>query len=148
MDREEYIRAAREIRDNNSPGPVMGLRPSLFDALPVGGGRRILEAVAGLVRRTELQLRALEPPPADRADIERHFLRPWSELADYLEGLLVAPRTKWLSAKGALKMLEGGPRERREDMEFCVAYGLEDGPEPGSGSATGQPPAHSGNGKV
>ncbi len=147
MDQEEYVRAARAIRDANSPKSVMGVRSSVFNALPIGGGRRILEAVAELVRRTETQLRALDPPPADRRDLERHFLRPWSELADYLEGLLVAPSTRWLSANGVLKLLEEGPDERSEDVEFCIAYGLDDDPDE-AGGPVGGPPAHSGNGKA
>jgi hypothetical protein len=147
VDQEEYVRAARAIRDANSPKSVMGVRSSVFNALPIGGGRRILVAVAELVRRTETQLRALDPPPADRRDIERHFLRPWSELAAYLEGLVVAPSTRWLSANGVLKLLEEGPAERPEDVEFCIAYGLDDDPEDAGGPVDG-PPAHSGNGKA
>ena len=141
------MRAARAVRDANSPSTVMGVRSSFFNALPIGGGRRILEAVAELVRRTESELRALDPPPADRLALEQHFLRPWSELADYLEGLVVAPGTRWLSANGAIKLLEDGPPERPQDVNFCIAYGLDDDPEQAGGPAGG-PPAHSGNGKA
>jgi hypothetical protein len=119
----------------------------VLNALPIGGGRRILQAVADLVRRTETELRALEPPLADRIELEEHFLRPWSELADYLENLLGAPHTRWLSANGVLKLLEGGPPERQEDIDFCIAYGLDDAPGPADGLDGGAPPAHSGNGK-
>lgn len=126
----------------------MGVRSSVFNALPIGGGRRILEAVAELVRRTEMQLRALEPPPADRRALEQHFLRPWSELADFLEKLRAEPRTKWISANAAIKLLETGPPERQEDIDFCIAYGLDDNPDQEAGPADGQPPAHSGNGKA
>jgi hypothetical protein len=146
VDQEEYVQAARAIRDANSPTSVLGVRRSVLNAFPVGGGRRIIQAVADLVRRTETELRALEPPPADRLDIEEHFLRPWSELADYLESLVDAPGTRWLSANGALERLENGPPERQEDVDFCIAYGLDDGPEHGDGA--GGPPAHSGNGKA
>jgi hypothetical protein len=148
VDQEDYVRAARAIRDANSPGTVMGVRSSVFNALPIGGGRRILEAVAELVRRTEMQLRALEPPPADRRALEQHFLRPWSELADFLENLVVSPRARWMSANAALKLLEGGPPERQEDIDFCIAYGLDDNPQERAGPAEGQPPAHRGNGKA
>jgi len=156
VDQEEYVRAARAIRDANSPSTVMGVRSSMFNALPIGGGRRILAAVAELVRQTETELRALEPPLEDRLELEQHFLRPWSELAQYLEGLLTAPRTKWLSANGAIELLEGGPPDRPEDIDFCIAYGLDDSPEQQAeqaGPAEGQPPpgppsAHSGNGKA
>jgi hypothetical protein len=148
VDQEEYVAAARAIRDANSPGAVMGVRRSFLNSLPVGGGRRILEAVAELVRRTEVQLRALEPPPADRAELEKHFLRPWTELADYLEGLVEARGTRWLSANNALELLEGGPPERQDDIDFCIAYGLDDAPDEGNGHAGGAPPAHSGNGKA
>jgi len=125
----------------------MGVRSSVLNAFPIGGGRRILVAVAQLVRRTETELRSLDPPPGDRRDLELHFLRPWSELARYLEGLLDAPAMRWLSANGALKLLEDGPPERPEDIEFCIAYGLNDDPEQAGGPAGG-PPAHSGNGKA
>lgn len=147
MDQEDYVRAARAIRDANSPGSVMGVRSTIFNSLP-GGGRRILAAVAELVRRTEMQLRALEPPPDDRRALEQHFLRPWSELADHLENLVVAPETRWMSANAALKLLESGPPERQDDIDFCIAYGLDDNPEEPAGPAEGQPPAHSGNGKA
>jgi hypothetical protein len=134
----------------------------MLNALPIGGGRRILEAVAELVRQTETELRALEPPLEDRLELEQHFLRPWSELAQYLESLLTAPRTRWLSANGAIELLEGGPPERPEDVDFCIAYGLDDSPEqqaekaeqaeqarPAGGQPPpGPPPAHSGNGKA
>ncbi len=137
----------------------MGVRSSMLNALPIGGGRRILEAVAELVRQTETELRALEPPVEDRRELEQHFLRPWSELAQYLESLLTAPRTRWLSANGAIELLEGGPPERPEDVDFCIAYGLDDSPEqqaeqveqagPAGGQPPpGSPPAHSGNGKA
>lgn len=156
MDQEEYVRAAHAIRDANRPSTVTGVRSSVFNALPIGGGRRILEAVADLVRQTEIELRALTPPPHDRLALEQHFLRPWSELAEYLESLLTAPRTRWLSANGAIELLEGGPPERPEDIDFCIAYGLDDSPRPEAGPAGGQPPpppsgsppAHSGNGKA
>jgi len=147
VDQEDYVRAARAIRDANSPSSVMGVRSSVFNALPIGGGRRILVAVAELVRRTEMELRALDPPPADRLALEQHFLRPWSELADYLEGLVSAAGTRWLSANGAIELLEGGPPERREDVEFCIAYGLNDAPETDGGPG-GPPTAHLGNGKA
>jgi hypothetical protein len=147
VDQEDYVRAARAIRDSNSPNSVMGVRSSVFNALPIGGGRRILAAVADLVRRTETELRALDPPPDDRLALEEHFLRPWSELADYLEGLVVSAGTRWLSANGAIELLEGGPPERPEDVAFCIAYGLDDAPEP-DGGAGGPPAAHSGNGKA
>ncbi len=147
VDQEEYVEAARVIRDANSPTTVMGVRRSFLNALPVGGGRRIIQAVADLVRRTETELRALEPPPADRLELEEHFLRPWSELADYLESLADAPGTRWLSASEALKRLESGPPERQDDIDFCIAYGLDDAPEEPDGPAGG-PPAHSGNGKA
>jgi hypothetical protein len=116
VDQEDYVRAARAIRDANSPNSVMGVRSSVFNALPIGGGRRILAAVADLVRRTEMDLRALDPPPADRVALEEHFLRPWSELADYLERLVVSAGTRWLSANGAIELLEGGPPERPVDV--------------------------------
>jgi hypothetical protein len=148
VDQEEYVRAARAIRDANSPSTVVGVRSSVLNVLPIGGGRRILEAVAELVRRTETELRALDPPPADRPELEQHFLRPWSELAEYLERLMVAPGTRWLSANGAIKLLESGPPERPEDIDFCIAYGLDDTPPEAGGPAGGTPPAHSGNGKA
>ena len=147
VDQEEYVRAARAIRDANSPSSVIGVRSSLFNAFPIGGGRRILEAVAELIRRTETELRGLDPPAEDRRDLEVHFLRPWSELARYVEGLLGAPGARWISANGAIKLLEGGPPERREDIEFCIAYGLDDDPDQSEGPAGG-PPAHRGNGKA
>jgi hypothetical protein len=115
--------------------------------LPVGGGRRILKYVAEMVRRTETQLRALEPPAADRDAIEQHFLRPWSELANYLEGLANGPGTWWLSVKGAFRLLESGPQDRQEDIDFCVAYGLDDSAEQAPGSFIEQIPAHRENGK-
>lgn len=147
VDQEEYVQAARAIRDANSPTSVMGVRRSVLNAFPVGGGRRIIQAVAELVRRTETELRALEPPLADRLELEEHFLRPWTELAEFLESLVDAPGTRWLSANAAVKRLEDGPPERQADIDFCIAYGLDDGPERGDGPAAG-PRAHSGNGKA
>jgi hypothetical protein len=147
VDQEDYVQAARAIRDANSPTTVMGVRRSFLNALPVGGGRRIIQAVADLVRRTEVELRALDPPPADRLELEEHFLRPWSELAEYLESLAKAPGTRWLSANAALERLDGGPPERQDDIDFCIAYGLDDGPEEGDEPAGG-PPVHQGNGKA
>lgn len=148
MDQEDYVSAARAIRDANRPEAVMGVRSSMLNSLPIGGGRRIIEAVAELVRRTESELRALQPPPADRVELEEHFLRPWSELAEYLESLLLAPRTKWLSANAALELLQAGPPERQEDIDFCITYGLDDLPGPDDGPAwdDGAPEAHNGNG--
>jgi hypothetical protein len=148
VDQEEYVTAARAIRDANSPGAVMGVRSSVLNSWPIGGGKRIIQAVAELVRRTETELRALEPPQGDRVELEEHFLRPWSELAEYLESVLVAPGTRWLSANGALELLEDGPPERQEDIDFCIAYGLDDGPGQEDGPAGDAPPAHSGNGKA
>jgi hypothetical protein len=60
---------------------------------------------------------------------------------------VVSAGTRWLSANGAIELLEGGPPERPEDVEFCIAYGLDDAPEP-DGGAGGPPAAHSGNGKA
>jgi hypothetical protein len=148
VDQEEYVQAARAIRDANSPNAVMGVGRSFLNSFPVGGGRRIIQAVAELVRRTETELRALDPPPADRLELEEHFLRPWSELADYLEDLANAPGTRWLSANAALERLENSPPERQDDIDFCVAYGLDDGPDQGDGPGGGPPAAHSGNGKA
>ena len=79
--------------------------------------------MSAMVRRTETQLRALEPPPEDRDAIEEHFLRPWSELADYLEGLTNAPGTWWLSVKGAFRLLESGPRTARRTSSFAWLTG-------------------------
>ena len=47
VDQEEYVRAARAIRDANSPKDVMGVRSSVFERIadrrrpahPAGGGR-------------------------------------------------------------------------------------------------------------
>jgi hypothetical protein len=130
MDREDYIRAAREVRDLNNVRDALRSRGSFAMALPIGGGRRMIQVVAEIVRRAERQLRALEPPPADEWDIEQHFLRPWSELAEYLEALLAEPRTWWVGPKGAFRLLERVPQDRPEDVEFCVAYGLDDGAGP------------------
>lgn len=148
MDQEEYVRAARAVRDTNRPSASIGPRASLFMALPIGGGRRILKSVAEIVRRTETELRALSPPPADQSALEQHFLRPWSELAEYLEALAVAPRTLWLSPKGAFRLLERSPQDRQEDVDFCFAYGLDDSAEPGPGPSIEQPPAHGDSGKA
>jgi hypothetical protein len=147
VDREEYVRTARAIRDTNNARATFGSRVAILMVLPIGGGRRILKYVAGMVRRTETQLRALEPPPEDRDAIEEHFLRPWSELADYLEGLANGPGTWWLSVKGAFRLLESGPQDRQEDIDFCVAYGLDDNAEQAPGSFIEQMPGHRENGK-
>ncbi|HMK96384.1 MAG TPA: hypothetical protein VK425_02495, partial [Acidimicrobiales bacterium] len=87
-----------------------------------------------------------EPPPEDEWAIEQHFLRPWSELAEYLDALVTAPRTRWVGPRGAFRLLEQGPDDRPEDVDFCVAYGLDDGPEPapwsdqaGAGDGTNAP---------
>lgn len=138
MDKEEYVQAARAVRDANSPKASVGPRAALFMASPVGGGWRILEAVASTVRRTEVGLRELEPPAADRSDLEQHFLHPWSELAEYLDGLVSSTR-RWLGPKAALRLLEDGPQDRQEDIDFCVAYGLDDPTEPGAAPVSEQP---------
>jgi hypothetical protein len=132
MDREDYIRAAREVRDVNNIREGLRSRASFAMGLPIGGGRRVIKVVADIVRRTESDLRALEPPSADEWDIEQHFLRPWSELAEHLESLLAAPRTWWVGPGGAFRLLEQVPPDRPEDVEFCIAYGLDDssGPVP------------------
>ena len=148
VDREDYVRAARTIRDSNNTRATIGGRVAILMVLPIGGGRRILKYVSAMVRRTETQLRALEPPPEDRDAIEEHFLRPWSELADYLEGLTNAPGTWWLSVKGAFRLLESGPQDRQEDIDFCVAYGLDDSAEQAPGSFIEQMPGHRDNGKA
>ena len=80
-------------------------------------------------------------------DLERHFLRPWSELAAYLEGLVGRPGHAVAERQCRPQALEEGPAERTEDVEFCIAYGLDDDPEEAEGPVGG-PPAHSGNGKA
>jgi len=130
MDREDYIRAAREVRDLNNISEALRSRASFAMGLPIGGGRRVIEVVAEIVRQTERDLRALEPPHADEWDIEQHFLRPWSELAEHLEALVASPRARWVGPRGAFRLLEEVPPDRPEDVEFCVAYGLDDGSGP------------------
>ncbi len=131
VEREEYIRATRQVRDVNDIQAWLRSRSSLAMGLPIGGGRRVIKVVADIVRRTESELRALEPPPADEWAIEQHFLRPWSELAEYLDALVAAPRTWWVGPRGAFRLIEQGPQDRPDDVDFCVAYGLDDasGPE-------------------
>ncbi|HTV12502.1 MAG TPA: hypothetical protein VME20_11660 [Acidimicrobiales bacterium] len=127
VERDEYIRAARQVRDANNIHALLGSRASFAMGLPIGGGRRVIKVVADVVRHTESELRALEPPPEDEWAIEQHFLRPWSELAEYLDALVAAPRTWWVGPRGAFRLLEHGPQDRPEDVDFCVAYGLDDG---------------------
>jgi hypothetical protein len=148
VEREEYVRAARAIRDANNARATFGRRVAVLMVLPIGGGRRILRYVSEMVRRTETQLRDVEPHPEDRDAIEQHFLRPWSELADYLESLVKAPGTWWLGVKGAFALLEAGPPDRPEDIDFCVAYGLDDSAEQAPGSFIDQMPVHRDNGKA
>jgi hypothetical protein len=130
VDQEEYCRAAREVRDTNNIRASLRSQSSFAMGLPIGGGKRVIKVVAEVVRRTESELRALEPPPADEWAIEQHFLRPWSELAEYLDSLVAAPRTWWVGPRGAFRLLEQGPQDRPEDVEFCVDYGLDDGSGP------------------
>jgi hypothetical protein len=142
------VRAARAIRDSNNARATLSSRAGLLMALPFGGGRRILRYAAEMVRRTETQLRALEPPPGDAPALEQHFLRPWSELADYLESLVASSRTRWLGPKGAFQLLEEGPQDRQEDIDFCIAYGLDDSAEQGPSWSISQLPPRRDNGKA
>ncbi len=114
MDQESYVRAARTIRDSNNARATISSRAGLLMALPFGGGRRILRYAAEMVRRTETQLRALEPPPGDALALEQHFLRPWSELADYLESLVASSRTRWVrpEARSSCSRKAPGPTGR------------------------------------
>ena len=128
VDKDEYVRAARAVRDANSPSVSIGPRAALFMASPIGGGKRMLVSVAGAVRRTEIELRALDPPVADRAALEQHFLRPWSALAAYLEGL-AASQMPWLRPRRAIRLLDDVPQDLDEDVDFCIAYGLDDAPD-------------------
>jgi len=130
VDREEYIRATRRVRDVNNVRASLRSQSSFAMGFPVGGGRRVIKVVADVVRRTETELRALEPPSADEWAIEQHFLRPWTELAEYLDALVAAPRIWWVGPGGAFRLLDQAPQDRPDDVDFCVAYGLDDGSEP------------------
>jgi len=136
VDQETYIQAARAVRDANNPRDAVKVQKSMWAFSPLGGGRRTLKQVAEAVRRTETGLRAIPLPPDDRAELERHFLQPWSQLAEFLDGLVRSTRTRWLTPSGALRLLEEAPRDRAEDVEFCVSYGLDDPtPQDGNGYA-------------
>lgn len=66
-------------------------------------------------------------PEDDRAAIEEYFILPWSEHASFLEALAKAPMPQWLGPLGAIKFLAeapGHPEDRKEDADFCNAYGL------------------------
>ena len=103
-----------------------------------------LEAVAELVRQTEIELRALTAPPDDRLALEQHFLRPWAELAEYLESLLAAPRTRWLSANGAIELLEGGPANAWRSIGLL--HRVRAGRQPSAAGRAGGRPAARGQG--
>ena len=154
MDREGYIQAARAVRDANNPRAVAKAQKSVWTLSPFGGGRRILKVIAAAVRRTETELRAIPLPPDDQASLERHFLQPWSELAAFLEDLVQSTRARWLTPSAAFRLLENGPPDRPEDIEFCVTYGLDDHtPEDGNGYSTRRgvptwPPGQLGDGQV
>lgn len=102
-------------------------RVSFHTALPFGGRvylRRFSAALTDLVR----QLRELQPPPSDAADIEKHFIEPLELLAKFASEM-ARTSPPWLGFAGALRLItDRGPKPTEADLAFTRAYGLVDPP--------------------
>jgi hypothetical protein len=119
VDQAEYVEAARAVQDANMS--KVGRRYL--------GSKRTIRLLAEMARQIETELRALDPPAEDAAEIEEHFIRPWSEYATFLAAMADGPVPRWLSPNATRKFLAeapGAPRDREEDIDFCNAYGLGD----------------------
>jgi hypothetical protein len=121
VDQAQYVRLVRELPE------VSPKRMTVRTALPFCGRaylRRFSVALTELVR----QLRDLQPPPSDAADIENHFIEPLELLAEFA-GEMAKTSPPWLGFGGALKLMtERGPKPTEADLAFTQAYGLVDGP--------------------
>ena len=89
-----------------------------------GGGRSYLRRLGDSLDQTAVELRGLEPPPNDKADLEEHFIKPFADFGAYLHQAADAAPV-WLSFKATLARINHGPDPKDEDRQFCERYGLE-----------------------
>ena len=117
MEREAYLEQVRQVWHRNGPEPF-----------PTGrflSKRAIARTTVARLTSVVSELRALEPPENDAADVERHYLAPLDRAAERLRefAATMPRRMKYIDWVTALDRLVWPP-EDDDAHAFVVAYGL------------------------
>lgn len=117
MDRLTYLEQVREVEASDRP------KPRLLRMIGPGGGRTFLKDLSAHLGTVLESLEAIEMPADDAAALRTHFIEPQRKLLQYLVSASdSAPR--WVSMRGALRLLDSAPKPSDADQSFCDRYGL------------------------
>jgi hypothetical protein len=118
VDRLTYLQRVQEVEASDRPK-----RPRLLGMLGPGGGRTLLKDLSAHLGTVLESLEAIEMPADDAPALTTHFIEPQRKLFQYLVSAAdSAPR--WLSIRGALRLLDNAPQPTDGDQTFCDRYGL------------------------